>query len=71
MTEECSVPPEVRHVRVRLEAIITRYSGADQNLALVDTLMASDAGEKLNRSTAAHGYNRLLHTIYLDVLKDL
>lgn len=71
MTEERDVVPQVRNVRVRLEAIITRYVGADQNLALVDTLMASDAGQKLNGSSAAHGYNRLVHTIYLDVLKDL
>ena len=63
--------PEVRNVRVRLEAIVLRYVGADMNLALVDTLVASDIGEKINGSTAAHSYNRLLYTLYLDVLKDL
>ena len=63
--------PEVRHVQVRLEGIITRYIGADMNLALVDTLIASDIGPKIDGSAAAHSYNRLLHTLYLDVLKDL
>jgi hypothetical protein len=71
MTEEAHLLPEIRQVRVRIEGIVSRYIGADMNLALVDTLIASDAGAKLNGSLAAHGYNRLLHTIYLDVIKDL
>jgi hypothetical protein len=63
--------PEVVQVRVRLDGIIARYIGADMNLAIVDTLIGTDIGDKINGSAAAHTYNRILHTLYLDVLKDL
>src|SRR5690348_10501888 len=65
------VRPEAHRVSVLTESIIAIYQAADQKLALVDALLASDAGKRLNGSDAAHGFNRLLYSVYLDVIKDL